>query len=171
MNRTTKTIHTVVSVVIWLAVIANAAWFAVSYHSLPGQIGCHFGPDGEFDVIAERFYGAYPYVVCLVICGACEIARLLTGKLRLGMKITERGTRIIEEGFRFFLDILKIMIVGFYGCMWSECVIHQHGINVKIGAAFALLLIILIPALFIFIIAAYIVSKIKYIKQKKEARS
>ena len=55
--------------------------------------------------------------------------------------------------------------------MWSECVIHQHGMNVKIVAAYALLLIILIPALFIFVIAAYIVSKIKYIKQKKEARS
>ena len=71
MNRTTKTIHTVVSVVIWLAVIANAAWFAVSYHSLPGQIGCHFGPDGEFEVIAERFYGAYRYAVCCVIFGDC----------------------------------------------------------------------------------------------------
>ena len=170
MNRTTKTIHRVVSVVIWLAVIINAVWFVVSYHSLPEQIGCHFGPDGEFDVFAERYYGAYPYVVCLVICGFCQIAGLLTGKLRLGMKITERGTKIIEEGFRFLLDAMKLVIAGFYGCIWSECVIHQHALNVKLGAAFALAVIIMFPLFFTFVITTYTVSKVKYIKQKKEAK-
>ncbi|MCQ2491118.1 MAG: hypothetical protein MJ079_05950 [Ruminococcus sp.] len=167
MNKATRTIHIVVSVLVWLTVIINAAWFAVEYHTFPEQIGCHFGPDGEFDVIAERFYGFYPYVVCLVICGLCEIAGLVTGKLRLGLKITERADSVIREGFRFFLDVLKICIACFYGCVWSECVIHQHALNVKIGAAFAIVFIILIPSFLLFVIAAAVVGKIRYKKQNK----
>ena len=171
MNKYTAYFHRAVTIIIWLAVVINAVWFAVSYHSLPEQIGCHFGPDGEFDVFAERIYGAYPYVVCLIICGFCQIAGLLTGKVRLGMKITERGTKIIEEGFRFLLDILKLTIAGFYGCVWSDCVIRQHALNTKIGAALAFVILLGFPAFFIFVVATYIISKIKYIKQKKEEKA
>ena len=171
MEKQLKIVHRIISIVIWLAVIVNFIWFLVSYSSLPEQIGCHFGPDGEFDVFAERYYGLYPYVVCLVICGACEIAQMLTGKVRLGLKITERGTKLIEEGFRFFLDILKLCIASFYGCLWSDCVIRQHVLNTKIGAAFAFVILIGIPSFLIFVAVTGIVSKIKYIKQKKEEKA
>ena len=166
VEKKLRIFHRCVSAVIWLAVIVNLVWFLCSYGSLPEQIGCHFGPDGEFDVIAERFYGFYPYVVCLVICGLCEIAGLVTGKLRLGLKITERADSVIREGFRFFLDVLKICIACFYGCVWSECVIHQHALNVKIGAALAIVFIILIPSFLLFVIAAAVVGKIRYKKNK-----
>ena len=167
MEKGLRIFHRCVSAAVWLAVIANFIWFLTSYGSLPEQIGCHFGSDGEFDVFAERYYGFYPYIVCLVICVACEIAGIVTGKLRLGLKITERATAVIKEGFRFFLDILKLVIAGFYGCVWSDCVIRQHPLNVKIGVALALLIITVIPAFLLFIIVTAIVGKVMYKKQNK----
>ena len=167
MEKGLRIFHRCVSAAVWLAVIANFIWFLTSYGSLPEQIGCHFGSNGEFDVFAERYYGFYPYVICLVICGICEIAGMVTGKLRLGLKITERADAVIREGFRFFLDVLKIGIACFYGCVWSECVIHQHALNVKIGEAFAIVFMNLIPAFLLFVIAAAVVGKIRYKKQNK----
>lgn len=157
MGRIIKTIHIALTVISWGIFILSLIRIAVVWNSLPDKIGVHFASNGEFDIIDSKNYAAYPYLVSIVALVFCEISALLSKKIKMGMKISEKGDIRIRTALRMLLDILKLGFSFFFSGVWADCVIRQHPLNTNIPAAVMLIMFLLF---FVFVIAS-IVIKIK----------
>lgn len=157
MGRMIKTIHIALTVIAWGIFISSLIRLAVVWNSLPDMIGVHFADNGEFDVFDSKNYIAFPYLVSIIALVFCEASALLSKKIKLGMKISEKGDIKIRTALRMFLDMLKLGLSFFFSGVWADCVIRQHPLNPNIPAAIMLSMFFIF---FVFVIAA-IVIKIK----------
>ena len=157
MGRIIKTIHIALTVISWGIFILSLIRIAVVWNSLPDKIGVHFASDGEFDVIAGKNDAAYPYLVTIIALVFCEISALLSKKIKMGIKISEKGDIKIRTALRILLDIIKLGFSFFFSGVWADCVIRQHSLNTNIPAAVMLIMFFIF---FVFVIAS-IVIKIK----------
>ncbi|MBD5512268.1 MAG: hypothetical protein HDR08_13640 [Lachnospiraceae bacterium] len=157
MGRIMKTIHIALTVISWGIFMASLIRIAVVWNSLPDRLGVHFASNGEFDMIESKNYAAYPYLVSIVILVFCEISALLSKKIKMGMKISEKGDIKIRTALRMLIDILKFGVSFFFSGVWADCVIRQHPLNTNIPMAIMLIIFFMFC---VFVIAS-IVIKIK----------
>lgn len=157
MGRKNKTIHIALTVISWGIFVSSLIWIAVVWNSLPDEIGVHFASNGEFDVIDSKSYAAYPYIISLAALVFCEISVLLSRKIKMGMKMSEKGDIKIRTAFIMLLDILKLGLSFFFSGVWADCVIRQRPLNTNIPMAVMLIMFFMF---LVFVIAA-IVIKIK----------
>lgn len=157
MDRTVKIIHISLTVIAWGIFIASLIRFAVVWSSLPENIGIHFASDGQFDMISDKSYAAYPYIVTIAALVVFEISALLSKKIKTGVKISQNGDRKIRMTLGLLLDGFKLGFSFFFSGVWADCVIRQRPLNTAIPAAVMLIMFILFC---VFVIAA-IVIKIK----------
>lgn len=155
MGRTIKAIHIVFTVITWGIFTLSLIRIAVVWDSLPDKIGVHFDGNGEFDLIDSKIYAAYPYLVSLASLVFCEVLSLLSKKIKLGMKISEKGDIKIRTMLGMFLDILKLGFCFFFSGVWADCVIRQHPLNTNIPTAVMLIIFFIF---FIFVISSMVIK-------------
>ncbi len=157
MSRIIKTIHIAFTVISWGIFIASLIRIAVVWDSLPDKLGIHFADDGEFDVIGSKTGAAYPYIVSIAALVFCEISALLSKKIKMGMKISDRGNMKIRTALGLLLDIIKLGFSFFFSGVWADCVIRQHPLNTAVPATVMLIMFFM----FCVFVTAAIVIKIK----------
>ncbi len=155
MSRITKTIHIALIVISWGIFILSLIRIAVVWNSLPDTIGVHFASNGEFDMIDSKNYAVYPYLISLAALVFCEISALLSKKIKMGMKISEKGDIKIRTALKMLLDILKLGLSFFFSGVWADCVIRQHPLNINIPMA---IMLIMTFAFFVFVIALIVIK-------------
>lgn len=157
MSRITKTIHIALTGISWGIFIISLIRIVVVWNSLPDRLGVHFADNGEFDVFGSKIGAGYPYLVSIAALVFCEISALLSKKIKMGMKISEKGDIQIRTALKLLLDIFKLGFSFFFSGVWADCVIRQHPLNTNIPAA---VMLIMFAMFFVFVIAS-IVIKIK----------
>lgn len=157
MRRMIKIIHIALTVISWGIFIASLIRYAVVWDSLPDRLGIHFADDGEFDVIGSKTGAAYPYIVSIVALVFCEISALLSRKIKIGLKISEKGDIKIRTALGILLDVIKLGFSFFFSGVWADCVIRQRPLNTAVPAAVMLIMFFMFC---VFVISS-IVIKIK----------
>ena len=127
MDRKGKAVHRVLLALCGLGLVWEFVFFLLHWSSLPEQPGIHFSPDGGFDVYAEKFYGFYPHLITAVTAvitfAATEIIR--REKLKLGLRISEKGKQLFLSSLVITLDIAALMITTTM-CLWVYAVSTQE---------------------------------------------
>ena len=157
-----KKIFMVLSVLPWLLLGAALVWFLFSYSSLPERIGVHFGPDGDFDVIAEKVFGFYPFAAGTILMILFSVVGHFAGKIKnTGAKITSEGDKVLRSLIRGFVCFLCWVWSVFF-TRWTYSVITQTPNNLVFLQIISAAFFFSIPAF----IAAFIFIRIKYRKRK-----
>ena len=157
MGRIIRIVHITLTAIAWGIFISSLVRFAVVWDSLPDKLGIHFADNGEFDVIGSKKYAAYPYIVSIIALVFCEISALLSKKIKMGIKTSEKGELKIRTALITLLDISKLGFSFFFAGVWADCVIRQHPLNTDIPAAVMLIMFLA----FLAFVTALIVIKIK----------
>lgn len=157
MSKIIKAIHTALTVISWGIFVMSLIRIAVVWNLLPDKLGIHFASDGEFDVIGSKNGAAYPYLVSITALVFCEISVLLSKKIKMGLKISEKGDIKIRTVLIILLDIIKLGFSFFFSGVWADCVIRQHPLNTNIPAVIMLIMFFM----FVVFVIASIVIKIK----------
>lgn len=127
-----------------LVLLAGSLIFYLSkWRSLPAEIGMHFSPDGNFDVIASKWYGFYPHIIDSLITIGITIANIVIARKKTGLCITLKGEELFKAELRLTLDVFLLMW-GYYFAMWTRSVSLQVPMDAKrngivITAAFAMI--------------------------------
>ena len=157
MSRIIKTAHAALTIIAWGIFISSLIRIAFVWNSLPDKLGIHFADTGEFDLTGNKIGAFYPYLVSVIALIFCEVSALLSGKIKMGLKISEKGDLKIRTALKMLLDIIKLGFSFFFSGVWADCVIRQHPLDTNIPMAVTLIMFL---CFFIFIIAS-IVIKIK----------
>lgn len=157
MGKIIKIIHIALTVIAWGIFITSLIRIVIVWNSLPDRIGIHFDTNGEFDVFDSKSNAAYPYIVTLGALVFCEVSALLSKKIKMGVKISEKGDKKIRAALRMLLDITKLGFSFFFSGVWADCVIRQRPLNTNIPAAAMLIMVLS----FLGFIIASIIIKIK----------
>ena len=158
MTKPIKIVHITMTAIAWGICICSLVRLLCVYGQLAEEIGVHFAPDGEFDVIASKKFIAYPYVISLISLTLCEILALLSQKVNIGLKVSKMGEKKLREGTAIFLDISKLGFSFFFAGVWADCVIRQHSLNTVIPKTITAALFIS----FILLIIFSIIVRIRY---------
>ena len=135
-----------VSMFVWQIVFYLAHW-----SSLPEEPGIHFAPADTFDVYASKIYGFYPHIITLVVLVLDFVLTWVVGKekLKLGLKITERGKGLFLASLVITLDITALFISGCF-CCWVYAVSKQEASYNKAAISLIAILLTVLPAAVIF---------------------
>lgn len=125
--------------------IGSLIFYLSKWSSLPAEIGMHFSPDGNFDVIASKWYGFYPHIIDGLITLGITIANIVISKRKTGLRITPAGEELFKAEFRLTLDVFLLMW-GYYFAMWTRSVSLQIPMNAHLNgkvitAAFGIIMI------------------------------
>ena len=124
-----------------LALLAELVHFIFVYPDMPETIGMHFGPDGDFDVHAEKLYGLYPYVMGGFLIGVLLLADRFVLKLKLGLDYDKKGEDLVRAAVLLATNGVKAYICIFF-LEWSDAVIHQHGTKGRINVIGAIVFLV-----------------------------
>ena len=128
MHPKWKPVHLFLLLASIAILLASLIFFLTKWRSLPAEIGMHFGPDGNFDVIASKWYGFYPHIVDGLALGGIAFSGWLIGRRPMGMKITEKGEMLCKTELTAVLDVLAVLISLYFG-NWSRSVAVQTPLN------------------------------------------
>ena len=126
-----------------LLCIGELVWQFVFYlsrwSSLPEQPGIHFAHGGNFDVYASRIYGFYPHLMSLITLTANLLLTWVVRneKLRLGLKVNERGKRLIIGSIVIVLDLVAAAVELCF-CLWVYAVSTQDPAAMDKGPGYVL---------------------------------
>lgn len=157
MSKVIKILYITITSISWVIFIVSLIRVIIIWDSLPDKIGVHFASNGEFDVFDNKNYIAYPYFIAVMNLVFCEILAILSKKIKLGMKISEKGDSQIRTAFQMLLAMLKLAFSFFFSGVWADCVIRQRPLNTNIPVA---IMLIIFFTFFVFIIVS-VVIKIK----------
>ena len=107
---------------------ASLLYYLFKWNSFPEEIGVHFGPDGEYDVIASKVYGFYPHVVGGIFIAGLAFANTLVHKKTVGLRISEKGEKLFKTELSLTLDSLSFLVSIFFA-NWSRTVSLQTALN------------------------------------------
>jgi len=126
MSKTAKIIHRILQVLLLGGLVCEFVFFLMHWGSLPEQPGIHFDHDGNFDVYASKIYGFYPHLISLIVIAADIVLTWIVAKekLKLGLKVNEKGKRLIISSIVITLDIAAIAVVLCF-CFWVYAVSKQ----------------------------------------------
>ena len=71
-------------IIVWSIFLISLLRMCVVYNTLPDQIGVHFAADGSFDLIADKKFAWYPYVLLIIILLIRELLGFWIGKIKTG---------------------------------------------------------------------------------------
>lgn len=125
----------------WGVAAASLVWFLAALFWLRSPIGVHFDPEGNFDVIDSKFYGFYPHVINLLCIGLAALADFLTEKVRIGLRVTERGESLLRTVMHISIGWGRLLFVVFFG-YWNALVIFQKPLSEKVPTTIISLLMI-----------------------------
>lgn len=164
MTSRIKHIHTAITIISWLIFIGNLIWLIVAFPSLASRIGTHFGPDGKFDMIDEKKYAFYPFMVSIIVLLVSALMVFLTCKVKLGIKVDAKGEGRIRSATVLLIDALEIGNICLFSFLWNYSVINQVPLNVMI----VLDILFGLFAIFFLYIIYMIAVRIKYSSRKKK---
>ncbi len=124
MNRKITLIHRILTLISILILSASLVFYLTKWTSFPDEIGVHFGPDGQYDVVASKFYGFYPHVVGGILITGIALANFFIQKKSTGLKITETGEQHFKTELCLTLDCLSVLLSLFFA-NWSRTVSLQ----------------------------------------------
>ncbi len=166
MNKTVRIIHRICVGISILMLGGSLVYYLIRWGQLPAEIGVHFAPSGEFDVIAQKLYGFYPHLIGGLIIAGIAVAGHFLPKLHTGMKVTETGERHFKAALLLTLDGV-MLICSFLFTMWSRAVSLQIPLDAQMMGNGVLLTFLLA---FVGIIAQ-IVTCIRHRSVQKQAPS
>lgn len=120
--------------------IIASVYFLVKIWALPNEIGVHFDGDGQFDVIANKWFGLYPFVVGYGTWLLMKLFSILSGKIKSGFKVNENGDEMLKLSFRLLASVIAFCVCIFFS-YWALCVLNQICLNPVIGGIFAYIII------------------------------
>ena len=120
-----KKLHKTIAAISWGMLAAAFIHLCFKWSSMPEITGVHFDGDGEFDVFASKKYIAYPYIVGIVFLFLLNLGSRAANKVKLGVKMNDKGEHVLRELICLLLDANCIFISGM-AVYWSELVIYQH---------------------------------------------
>ena len=114
-----------------LILAAGLVLILIKWKELPAEIGMHFDSDGNFDVIASKFYGFYPQIVGGIIIAGIAAADHFIQRKNTGLKISEKGEKLFKSELLLNLDFL-LLIPCIFLSHWSYCVAEQTSLNLEL---------------------------------------
>lgn len=133
-------------IIVWSIFQISLLRMCVVYNTLPDQIGVHFAADGSIDLIADKKFAWYPYVLLNIILLICELLGFLIGKIKTGLKISKKGEAQIRNAVHVFLNVFKTGAVIFFSGIWADCVIKQQKLNTTIAGGISIIFLLSIIA-------------------------
>lgn len=136
----------ILTIIVWSIFLISLLRMCVVYNTLPDQIGVHFAADGSFDLIADKKFAWYPYVLLNIILLICELLGFWIGKIKTGLKISKKGEAQIRNAVHVFLNVFKTGAVIFFSGIWADCVIKQQKLNTTIAGGISIIFLLSIIA-------------------------
>lgn len=96
----------------------------------------HFSHDGQFDVVASKFYGFYPHIVSSIFVVITAVANYFLPKIKTGLKLTEQGEKIFRTEMCMALDFFGMFWCVFFA-VWSYSVSMQIPLDMDLQMNFA----------------------------------
>ena len=124
MNKAVQWIHRIWFWADVLLILASLVYYLIRWGSLPEEVGMHFSADGNFDVVASKFYGFYPHIISGLIIGGIAVADHLILTKQTGMRIDEAGERLFKTELLLTLDVFLTQWCVFFA-QWSWAVSMQ----------------------------------------------
>ena len=118
-----------------LALCTSLVIYLMRWNSYPQEIGVHFGPDGNFDVIAAKYYGLYWPLMGGITVAAAAFAIFLINRKNVGLKMNEKGDRLFRTVMTLTLDVVLLSVTAMF-VNASRGVIIQQGIDKKLMTLF-----------------------------------
>ncbi len=160
--------HIITNIISFGALGVMLVWFLLSYAELPERIGVHFAGDGSFDVIADRIYGAYPFVMGFGLMLIFSLLTLAANKVkRIGMNVDDMGELKARMIIIETLDVFKLVWSMFFS-IWAYSVIHQTDIPTT---SVSIILTVFLAAFPLTAVMLVITAKKHRIKENKENES
>ena len=141
----------------WVILGVALVCFLFAYGGLPERIGVHFGHDGDFDVIAEKIFGFYPFAAGFGLMLLFTLGGHFAGKLKTGLKLAEGGDRAFRAVIKGYACILCWVWSVFF-TRWTYSVITQTPNNIIFLTIISWIFLLSVPAL----VAAIDIVRIKY---------
>ena len=166
-SNLSKILHISLTALTWGMFAVGFARMLLAYPSFPETLGVHFGPNGEFDLFANKtdiFTLFYPCIVSFVLPAIFEVFTFISKRVKPGLKVNETGERKIRETVVFLLDVLKSDVSFLFAGVWVNCVIRQHALNTTIPRV----LIAMTFCAFVVCEIFLIIVRIKYPKEKDD---
>lgn len=138
--------------------IISSVYFLIKVWSLPNEVGVHFGPNGEFDVIASKWFGLYPFIIGNGTLAVMKFFSFLASKIKSGLKVTDTGEENLKISVNLTMSLISLIVCVFFS-YWSWCVLNQVTLNTIFGGAFAIAIMILFPIFIISVIIIRIANK------------
>lgn len=142
----------ILTIIVWAIFLISLIRMCVAYNTLPIEIGVHFAADGSFDVIADKKFAWYPYVLSAIILVVCELSAWGVEKIKTGLRVSREGEEQLKGVVRFFLNILKMCTVVFFSGIWADCVIEQQDLNTMVAGGLSIIYFLSIIALLIAVV-------------------
>lgn len=130
MNRKFLILHRILFFLSIIILTASLVFYLTKWNSFPEEIGIHFAGNGQYDVIASRFYGFYPHIVGGILIAGFAFADFLIRRKNTGMNISETGEQHFKTELCLTLDCLSVLLSLFFA-NWSRCVSLQIPLNIK----------------------------------------
>ena len=161
-------LHNILAICSWIIFAVSLVRMLLVYGSLPEKIGVHFGPDGKFDMISDKIFAFYPYIVSIVILLFCELSCFLLKKLKIGIRISEKGERDLRNAIRAFIDVFRFCVLFYFSIMWANSVINQQAMSNIAGTIMAWLYLGILVIFFAVVALIIFVNKLN--KRMQEGR-
>ena len=125
--------HRILQAAAFAGLAVSIIFYLSQWSSLPDEPGIHFDSKG-FDVYASKIYGFYPHLIILAVLAVNAVVSwlIISGRVRLGMKVTERGSELIIGAAVIALDLTALTVTVFF-MFWSWCVAVQTPLQVFLG--------------------------------------
>lgn len=151
VSRPARITHRVLQVLCVSMLVWQTVFYLAHWSSLPEEPGIHFVNGDTFDVYASKIYGFYPHIITLVTLVLDFVLTWIVGKekLKLGLKVTERGKRLFIASLVITLDITALFISGCF-CCWVYAVSKQVASYNKAAISLIAILLTVLPAAVIF---------------------
>ena len=127
MNRKAAVPHRILQALCLAGFVWQFVFYLAHWSSLPDEPGIHFASDGSFDVYASKIYGFYPHLITLIVIIADLVLTWVVGKekLKLGLKVSEKGKQLIIGSMVIVLDLVALCIELCF-CLWVYAVSTQE---------------------------------------------
>lgn len=163
MSKKMILIHRTIFIISILILTASLIFYLIKWNSLPDEIGMHFAADGQFDVVASKFYGFYPHLVGYIFIAGFAAAHYLINRIKTGFKISSKGEQMFRTEFHFTLDILLVLL-SLYFALWSYSVALQIPLDVELVSDLVIIMLLVSMAG----IASEVITYLKFKEQKEK---
>lgn len=164
MNKKISVIHHILFFFSIFLLAASLVFYLSKWSSYPEEIGIHFAPDGQYDVIASKFYGFYPHVAGGIAIAGLTFSGYLIHHKKTGLSVSEKGEQLFKTELCLTLDCLSVLLSIFFS-FWSRTV----SLQIPLDANFMGNLVSIMLIVSVFGIVSEIVTYQKYKIRKQTA--